>query len=68
MPSGIAYDIGAEDCGEFTPKTFFCHNGPPLFKVSNRGTQDVNYSKERKNQMRIRIRFSKWRTSPDQVE
>ena len=30
--------ISAEDCCEFTFKTFICHNGPPFFKVSNKGT------------------------------
>jgi len=44
----IAFDIGAEDSGEFTPKTFFCHNGTPLFKVSNKGTKDMDYSTQRR--------------------
>ena len=39
----------------------------PLFKVSNRLTQDVDFSKERKKQMRNQIRFWKWRTASGQV-
>ena len=36
-----------KDGCEFTPKTFFCHNGTPLFKVSNKGTLNMGNSKER---------------------
>ncbi len=45
VSSRIAYDIGAEDCGKFKLKTFLCHNGA-LVKVSNKGTQYSDYSKE----------------------
>ena len=41
---------------------------PPYFKVSNRSTQYVDYSKELKNQIGDRIRFWKWRTASGQVE
>jgi len=41
---------------------------PPFLKVSNRGTQYVDYSKERRNQMRNRVRFSKWKTASGQVK
>jgi len=56
--------IGTEDGGEFTFKILFCHNGTPFLKVSNRGTQDMGFSKKRKNQ----IRFWKWSTVSGQVE
>jgi hypothetical protein len=29
----VVFDIGAEDGGEFTLKTFFCHGGTPRIKV-----------------------------------
>jgi hypothetical protein len=48
----VVFKIGADDSGEFTFKTFFCHNGNPLLKVSNRRSQCVDNSKERVNQMR----------------
>jgi hypothetical protein len=32
-----------EDGSEFTFKTLFCHNGTPIFKVSKRGAQHVDY-------------------------
>ena len=59
IAGAVAFDISAEDCGEFTFKTLFCHNGTPFFKVSNRGTQ---------YQMRNKIRFCKWKTSSGQME
>jgi len=41
---------------------------PPFLKVSNRGTQYADYSKEPRNQMKNRIRFSKWKTASGQME
>jgi hypothetical protein len=43
--SYIIDSIGIEDSGEFTFKTFFCHMAPLFFKVSNRGTQYVEFRK-----------------------
>ena len=40
----------------------------PFFKVSNTGTQYVDYSNERKNQMSNRIRVWKGKTASGQVE
>jgi hypothetical protein len=42
--------------------------GIPFVKVSNKRAQYVDYSKERRNQMRDRIRFWKWSTVSGQVE
>jgi len=41
---------------------------PPLFKVSNKGTQYVDYSMERKNQLRNQIQFCKRRIASGQRE
>ena len=62
------FKIGAEDSGELTLKTFICHKGTPFLKVSNRRSQYVDNSKERRNQMRDQIRSSKCRTASDQRE
>jgi hypothetical protein len=40
--AAVAFYIGTEDSGESTFKTLFCHNSTPSFKVSNRGTHDVD--------------------------
>jgi hypothetical protein len=40
----VADNIGAEDGGELTLKTFICHGGTPINKVSNRGTHYVDDS------------------------
>jgi len=50
--------------GQFTFKTLFWHNGTLLFKVSNKGTQYVDYSKEHRNQ----IQFCKRRIASGQLE
>ena len=47
--SAIAFYIGTEDRGEFTPKNLFCHNDIPAFRISRTRTHNVNYSKEFKN-------------------
>jgi len=39
-----------------------------IHKVTNKGTQYVDYSKERKNQMRKKIRFCNLRTASGQME
>jgi hypothetical protein len=64
----VVFIICAEDNGEPALKTFICHNGTPYLKVSNRRSQYVDSSKERVNQMRDQIRFSKCRTASDQRE
>jgi hypothetical protein len=43
--AAIAFGIGTENSSEFTFKTFICHNGTSLFKVSNYATQYVDQSK-----------------------
>ena len=40
----------------------------PLFKVSNKGTQYVDYSEQRKIQMRNQIQFCKQRIASGQLE
>ena len=64
----VVFKISAEDSGELTFKTFFCHDGTPFDKVSNRCNQNVDNSKERMIQMRDQIRFRKCRNVSDQRE
>jgi hypothetical protein len=39
----VSNNIGVENGGEFTFKTLFCHNSTSFLKVSNKGTQYVDF-------------------------
>jgi hypothetical protein len=41
---------------------------PPLFEASNRGPQYVDYSKERKNQMKYWVKLCNRKSASDQLE
>jgi hypothetical protein len=40
--AAISLNISTENCSEFTSKTFICHNGTSLFKVSNSENRYAN--------------------------
>jgi hypothetical protein len=34
--TAVPFDVGTEDCGELSLKTFFCHKVPPLLRLQTK--------------------------------
>jgi hypothetical protein len=64
--SAVAFNIGAENSGEFAFKAFLGHNAPRFVRVLNRSTQYVDF--RRSSRIRLGIGINSGNGGPVQIK